>query len=191
MEIDAILFDWVGVLLFPRKDYIPDEFVDNVEEMLCRTVDDISMKAKVLSDYRLSESEFNSVLNAIVSKYESFPELWMDLKGLKAKYKLGVINNGTRFTLPMFNARFDIEAHFDQFINSAVEGLEKPDERIYNLTCERLEVDPLRCLFMDDLLENVEGARKVGMRTIWWDDRNRGLRLFKDAIGCQNRNTLR
>ena len=40
----------------------------------------------------------------------------------------------------------------------------KPDERIYRYLLERYGLNPGETLFIDDRLENVEGARKVGIQ---------------------------
>jgi len=42
-------------------------------------------------------------------------------------------------------------------------GFHKPDERIYRAALEHLHAQPEECFFLDDRLENVEGARAVGM----------------------------
>jgi putative hydrolase of the HAD superfamily len=51
-------------------------------------------------------------------------------------------------------------------IDSSKVGMRKPDPEIYLLTCSRLGVAPERCLFIDDLLCNVEAANALGMQTI-------------------------
>ena len=55
----------------------------------------------------------------------------------------------------------DIDWH-DRVISGLV-GLAKPDAAIYELAAERIGVEPGRCFFIDDLAENVEAARAVGM----------------------------
>jgi len=55
---------------------------------------------------------------------------------------------------------------FDVLVESAVEGLRKPDPRIYELTCERLGVAPHEVVFLDDLGINLKPARAMGMTTI-------------------------
>ncbi len=42
----------------------------------------------------------------------------------------------------------------------------KPDRRIFELLCERADIAPEDCVFIDDGLHNVEGARAVGMGAI-------------------------
>lgn len=39
----------------------------------------------------------------------------------------------------------------------------KPDPAIYKLLIEKYQLKPEECVFVDDLLENVEAARKLGM----------------------------
>ncbi|MCU0881463.1 MAG: HAD-IA family hydrolase [Hyphomonadaceae bacterium] len=57
-------------------------------------------------------------------------------------------------------------ARFDHVIESAKTGLRKPDPRIYALMCEALDVEPTRCVFLDDLGINLKPARAMGMVTI-------------------------
>ena len=55
---------------------------------------------------------------------------------------------------------------FDVVVESAVEGVRKPDPAIYRAACERLGVPPARCVFLDDIGRNLKPARAMGMRTI-------------------------
>jgi epoxide hydrolase-like predicted phosphatase len=58
-----------------------------------------------------------------------------------------------------------MKAIFDVIVRSDEVGLRKPDPEIYRLTATRLDVQPQECVFVDDLLQNVEGARAVGMES--------------------------
>lgn len=55
---------------------------------------------------------------------------------------------------------------FDLVVESSVEGIRKPDPRIYQITCDRLDVDPAKTVFLDDLGINLKPARALGMQTI-------------------------
>lgn len=59
--------------------------------------------------------------------------------------------------------------HFDVQVISGQVGLRKPDPAIYHLACERLELAPADCVFVDDLPRNVEVARSLGMTAVWHD----------------------
>ena len=45
-------------------------------------------------------------------------------------------------------------------------GLRKPHPRIYEMMVERLQVDPNKCVYLDDLGVNLKPARAMGMTTI-------------------------
>jgi putative hydrolase of the HAD superfamily len=64
------------------------------------------------------------------------------------------------------NDPFDLAEHFDEFIESRVVGLRKPDPRIYELACSRLAVTPAGAVFLDDIGSNLKAARLLGMTTI-------------------------
>jgi putative hydrolase of the HAD superfamily len=59
-----------------------------------------------------------------------------------------------------------LRGRFDVFIESAVEGLRKPDPAIYRLACERLETQPEEMVFLDDIGGNLKPAQAMGMATI-------------------------
>jgi putative hydrolase of the HAD superfamily/hydrolase len=52
---------------------------------------------------------------------------------------------------------------FDAVVISSEVGARKPEPQIYRLAAERLALEPPDCVFLDDLLQNVDGARSVGM----------------------------
>ena len=84
-------------------------------------------------------------------------------------------NDGTR----ILSDRFDI------FVESSVEGLRKPDPRIYILTCERLGVTPSEAVFLDDIGSNLKAARALGMTTIKVDRPEQALEELADVIGLK------
>lgn len=59
-----------------------------------------------------------------------------------------------------------LQSLFDVFVESAVEGVRKPDPRIYQIACERLGVEPGAAIFLDDIGQNLKSARALGMTTI-------------------------
>lgn len=72
---------------------------------------------------------------------------------------------------------------FDVFVESSVEGLRKPDPRIYELACERLAVAPPEAVFLDDIGRNLKPARALGMATIKVDDPAAALAELGNVIG--------
>lgn len=55
---------------------------------------------------------------------------------------------------------------FDGRIISAEEGCVKPDPEIYLRLLARFGLRAEECLFADDTMENVEGARRIGMQAV-------------------------
>jgi putative hydrolase of the HAD superfamily len=55
----------------------------------------------------------------------------------------------------------------DELVFSCDVGVSKPDPRIYEIACERLEVEPADCLFVGDGANNeLPGAERVGMAAV-------------------------
>ncbi|MEM9669242.1 MAG: HAD-IA family hydrolase [Pseudomonadota bacterium] len=96
------------------------------------------------------------------------------LKACKQTAKIGCITNnvksGKGAGMAVDDAKAaavaDVMEIFHHVIESSKIGLRKPDPRIYALMCEAIDVDPKRCVYIDDLGINLKPARQMGMTTI-------------------------
>ncbi len=59
-----------------------------------------------------------------------------------------------------------IMQRFDAVIESSRIGVRKPEPRFYAIACELLGVEPVQCVFLDDLGVNLKPAAQMGMTTI-------------------------
>jgi epoxide hydrolase-like predicted phosphatase len=77
-----------------------------------------------------------------------------------AGVKTGMISNSWgrgRYDRSMFDELFD------GVVISGEVGLHKPEPQIFELGAERVGLPPSKCVFVDDLKENCDGAAAVGM----------------------------
>ena len=68
-------------------------------------------------------------------------------------------------------------------VESSVEGLRKPDPRIYALALARLDVLASEAVFLDDLGMNLKPAREMGMATIKVVDPDVALAELEATLG--------
>jgi putative hydrolase of the HAD superfamily len=101
------------------------------------------------------------------------------LRSLRKEYKVGLISNAWSGLRNYITGQGFADA-FDQMIISAEVGLKKPDAPIYALALEKLGVQPAEAVFVDDFIENVEGARAVGMQAIHFQQPEQAL----DELKC-------
>lgn len=59
-----------------------------------------------------------------------------------------------------------LHPEFDVFVESYKVGMRKPEPRIYELVLEGLGVPAEAAIFLDDMEQNLEPAREMGMTTI-------------------------
>ena len=62
---------------------------------------------------------------------------------------------------------------FEPILYSWEIGMLKPNRDIFELALRKLDVKPEEVIFIDDKLEHIQGAQRVGMRTILFDDTER------------------
>ncbi len=102
-------------------------------------------------------------------------ELVRELKA--AGYGIYLLSNAGP-TFEQYRARIPAIECFDGVLVSCYEHVVKPDAPIYLLLCERYDLDPANCLFVDDLPRNVAGAQRAGMQGYVFDGDVNALRRF-------------
>ena len=70
----------------------------------------------------------------------------------------------------------------DGCVFSAVCGLTKPDAAIFVHICEKFDLDPVACVFVDDKFENVQAACALGMQGYVFDGDAKKLRAYYDEV---------
>ncbi len=80
-----------------------------------------------------------------------------------AGIRTGILSNMGDNVLERILEIFAWVEDFDALVWSYQHGMVKPDAAIYELVVERVGVPPEEILFLDDRLENIEGAERVGI----------------------------
>jgi epoxide hydrolase-like predicted phosphatase len=88
------------------------------------------------------------------------------IRSLKRNYRTGLLSNAFTNLRQVMRETWHIDDAFDAIVISAEEGLIKPDPRIYQVALDRLGVKPREAVFIDDMFQNVEGARRMDMYAI-------------------------
>ncbi|KAH8549106.1 HAD-like domain-containing protein [Umbelopsis sp. PMI_123] len=60
----------------------------------------------------------------------------------------------------------ELRSQFDEFVESRVVGLRKPDPKFYQHACKLVGVEPSEVIFLDDIGMNLRAAKDLGMTTI-------------------------
>lgn len=81
-------------------------------------------------------------------------------------FKIGLISD-CGFEIPTIWDDFPFATLLDATVFSCCAGVMKPDPSLYKLACERLNVDPSRCLYVGDGgSRELTGARAMGMHPV-------------------------
>jgi putative hydrolase of the HAD superfamily len=82
----------------------------------------------------------------------------------------GFLSNSGPEMMARVRADRSPESRFDVVVVSCEVDLAKPDPRIYELALSRLGVKAGQALFVDDREDNIEGAARLGLRTLHFVD---------------------
>ena len=81
-----------------------------------------------------------------------------------------LLSNTNAIHMDYIFERYRFLDDFDAHVLSHEVGLLKPDAAIYRYTLEKYGLAAERTVFLDDLTTNVEGARRVGMQAIHYQN---------------------
>jgi putative hydrolase of the HAD superfamily len=112
---------------------------------------------------KFNKEEFK---NYMFSLSKPKPEVLEFARALSGKYLMATINNESRELNEYRIKRFGLSQIFDLFVSSCYVGMRKPDEKIYRVALDLIQKAPDECCFIDDRSANIEGADRVGMRTV-------------------------
>ena len=192
-ELQAVIWDFGGVLTSsPFEAFTRYEAENGLPKDFVRSVNAVNIQENAWAKLERSEvtaDEFDTLFReesaalghevpgkdilALLSG-DIRPAVVEALKTCKSQVKVGCITNnapvgkGAGMSSDANKAAqvTEIMKLFDHVIESSKLGIRKPDPRIYALMCEALDVDPARCVYLDDLGINLKPARAMGMHTI-------------------------
>lgn len=135
-----------------------DKGVMSVEEV----VDKYAQKAP---EYREEIAKIYDYSDRFIEVFD-YTESWIqDLK--ERGYKVYVLSNWSE---PAYEANKDNHMSFlkemDGGILSFREGIIKPDRTIYQLLCDRYQINPKDAVFLDDNIANIAAAKEFGLNAI-------------------------
>jgi len=107
-------------------------------------------------------------------------ELMRELKA--AGYRMAMLTNNVREWEPLWRSMLPVDEIFETVVDSGFVGCRKPESRIYELTLERVGEPAGACLFVDDVLLNVEGARKAGLHAVHFQDNQQAIAEIRAAL---------
>jgi putative hydrolase of the HAD superfamily len=109
-----------------------------------------------------------------LSNYRLFPDVESTLdRLLAAGIRLGVVSNFEEW-LERLLEQLGVTGYFDVRVISGVEGIEKPDPRIFRLALKRARVGPADSVYVgDNPAFDIEPAEALGMLGVLIDRRGR------------------
>lgn len=127
-------------------------------------------KVTELCGLSITEEEF---LSAFVDMFTPIEPTIRLIRALSRSYRLGLLSNTNEWHFEHHIRAVDIFPLFDAVTLSYRVKAMKPAEKIYRDSLQKIGFPPEECVFIDDLEENVAGARRLGIRAIHYTGHER------------------
>ena len=189
MEIKNIIFDLGGVVLNLDYSKTEDEFkkigVLHFKELYSQKKQTIlfddfekgKIKPEVFisslkdsENLKIREIDFINAWNAMLLEIPI--EKLQFINGLKKDYKIFLLSNTNEIHIKKFeddlkknNMLEKFYKCFDKIYYSSRMGKRKPDENCFNQVLEENGLVAEKTVFIDDSIQHIEGAEKVGIKT--------------------------
>jgi putative hydrolase of the HAD superfamily len=183
-KINAVIFDWGGVLIDDPAPalfkYCANVFGVNKEQYIiafeiCMSdfqigaVTEQQFWANIAKRLNVPQPKINSLwIEAFTTAYKPRQEMFSLATRLReAGCKTAILSNTEIPTVELI--RKQKYAVFDVEVFSCIEGTAKPEKEIYSITLDRLGIPAPQAIFIDDKPENIEGAKRAGLQTIFFE----------------------
>jgi len=194
----AVIFDMGGVFIrtLPQnnRQELASKYGISAEEltkMVFLSTESIDAEKGLISRDDLMR-QLMQTLGEDVEKVQQFiedffkNELVNYVRTLRPQYKLGLLSNAFLGTREWMEERHEFLGLFDVSYFSAEVGMRKPEEPFFQLILDALQVEPSETLFVDDFIENIKGAQKMGIQTVWYHDRDAAFAYLRSILDTSN-----
>lgn len=100
-----------------------------------------------------------------IDRYGFFDDVKPWLNRWSEKYSMALLSDALPSIL-LFMDQYGISNLFNARIISAHVGATKPDQKMYCTVLDALQASPKDCVFVDDRICNLEGARQAGIHAV-------------------------
>jgi HAD superfamily hydrolase (TIGR01509 family) len=193
--IVAIIWDLEGVLLRTRDADIPTTIarrlnvpVDKMREALYSKFNDQvdlgiythdDLWINILETLHLPSDQKKELEEFFFHDFLIDKQVLEDVNQYHQTYKTALLTNYSDILRSMLATSWQVDGAFDEIIISSEIHMLKPHPEIYVHTLTRLGCHADQAIFIDDRVSNLEGAKKVGLHTVQFlnrQDMNRKIR---------------
>lgn len=116
-----------------------------------------------------SDFDINEIKNSSLKSLRPYSRMINLVKKLRKKYKVGLLSNTEKENFEYWNKKYSFDKIFDDIVTSFEIGSRKPEKEIYKKSIEKLGVKPNEIVFVDNEIKNLNGATRLGIRTLLYD----------------------
>jgi len=192
-KIEAVIFDLGGVLidvhLEPLRRRLERRGLPDLAEEIRR-----QPQAALLNSGRIGPQDFYRWVEqryALGLTFEEFREAWCSIfsprpameelvRQLAGRVRLGLLSDTDPMHWGHLCRHYRFLELFPRPVLSFQVGAVKPLEVMYQAAAESVGTAAERCFYTDDLPENVEGARRAGMRAVLFESPAQIEQLLKE-----------
>ncbi len=163
--IKVITFDLVGVLV-NEKDIVLSDEEEKLERLFGPNLSDEDYLKKA-KEIVCNEKNIVNITKILINKLYKVKDkdLFKKIKEIDSNIKIVIATNHVSFIRNFIDTYFDT-SYLDGLIISAEINKIKPNLDFYEFILDKYKINANELLFLDDNIENVNGAKKLGIQTI-------------------------
>ncbi len=153
-------------------------------DVMTGEVSEARLRSSWMEIFDLDDATADELLRDMWQWYcgELDDELFDYFVALRPHYKTAMLSNSGDGARREEQARYGFEDVTDLIVYSHEVGMVKPDPKIFQLTSDRLGVEPNEVVFLDDVEGHVEAARRLGWRAVVHTDTAASIRAIDQIL---------
>ena len=146
-------------------------------------LDDLATELEHDLGHRPELHRFSEIYFDALEPNEPMIALMRELKG--RGLRMALLTNNVREWEPLWRSMMPVDEIFELVVDSAFVGMRKPEPGIFELTLERLGLSAESCLFVDDVAENCDAARELGITAVRYRDTAQAREEIEAALAAR------
>src|SRR3989338_4430125 len=149
------------------------------EEFVLGRITPAKFYSEVKKDLKLtcSFAKFKFIWNSMFSKRKNVEQMIRKLKQNKGKSKVNsnhycliLLSDTNKLHFESILKNYPIIKEFDDVVVSYKQGCKKPSKKIFLIALKKAKelanAEPDECLYFDDLIENIDAAKELGINAV-------------------------
>ncbi len=116
---------------------------------------------------------YSLLMDGFIKRFEANKQIWPVIDKISKNYKIGLLTDAYTHMLDEVKKKGIMpDVKWDAVVDSSMVKAKKPETKVFKIAENKAGVSGTEIFFIDNKLQNIDGARNFGWKTLLYDPNN-------------------